>query len=136
MNKHLRLAIVVMTLSTLMAGVALGEENAEAARFQKEAKKQGLMYFEGRISAIDFKANTVTIKKKEGAMTFTCNDSTKYFIVGQKAEGKLSNFKVEEWARVFYSVKDGTPVATRLWQRGAFADKKERIEEKQAPKTN
>jgi Cu/Ag efflux protein CusF len=98
---------------------------------EKKAAKKGEQYFDGTISAIDFKARSVTVSEKAGGMTFTCNDGTRFYAKQKKEGAKLDDFKVGDKVEVLYVVADGTPTVNRLAEKGAHADKKEKREEKQ-----
>jgi len=112
----------------LAVAVAAGVWSAQAGE-EKKAAKEGKQFFEGVISAVDFKAGTVTVKEKAGTMTFQCTDVTKYY--AKKKEGAaLTDFKVGDKVDVQYTVVGGTPTCSRLAEEGSHADKKEKKEHK------
>lgn len=104
--------------------------NAGDNREEKKAAKEGEQYFDGDISAVDFKAGTVTVKEKAGSMTFTCDSATKFYAKHKKEAAKLEDFKVGDKVEVRYVVVAGTPTCKRLAEAGSRADKKEKKEEK------
>ena len=117
-------AIGVVTLALFCAvSVRAGEE--------RKAEKRGQEYFGGTVSAIDFKAQTVTVKQKDGSMTFRCASDSKFFVEHVKTGAKLTDFKVGDKVEVYYTVENGQPVCHRLAEKGSHADKKEKRETKQ-----
>jgi len=118
-------AIGVVTLALVCAVSVRGGE-------ERKAEKRGQEYFGGTISAIDFKAQTVTVKKKDGVMTFRCASDCKFFAERVKEGAKLSDFKVGDKVEVYYTVANGEALCHRLAEKGSHADKKEKREEKQA----
>ena len=119
--------IVRSLVAVSLAAVAVTLIPAVRAGEKKEEKKHaGQEYFEGKVSAIDFKAKTVTIAKKEGNMIFAINDATKCFVEGKKDAAKLDDFKVGDKVNVLYKNVNGTLVASRLAEGGSHADEKEK----------
>lgn len=117
-----------LTVVALVGGMcALPKASlAGEGKAEKKAAKEGEQYFEGEISAIDFKAKTVTVKEKAGSMTFTCADTTKCYAKQKKEGAKLEDFKVGDKVEVLYVVTAGTPTCRRLAEKGSHADKKEK----------
>ena len=113
------IAVAVVALTLIPAVQAAGEK-------KEEKKHPGQQYYDGKISAIDFKAKTVSIAKKEGSMTFSINDATKCFVEGKKEAAKLDDFKVGDKVNVLYQNVNGTLVASRLAEGGSNADAKEK----------
>ena len=120
-------AAVVAATILGSAFVAQAGENKE----EKKAAKEGEEYLSGEISAVDFKANTVSVKKKDaGSMTFQSPASAKYYVKQKKEGATLSDFKVGDKVEVWYVVENGNPTVHRLGEEGAHAEKKARKEEK------
>ena len=120
--------------AAIMAAVVLGSVSVAHAgdnKQEKKAAKDGEEYYEGVISAVDFKANTVTVKKDEaGTMTFTSGAKTKFYARQKKEGAALSDFKVGDKVEVWYTVDAGTPTIHALGEKGAHAEHKEKKAEK------
>lgn len=125
MSKYLRCIGTVVSVAAITLAVALPAQAGE-----RKAEKRGQLSFEGTISAIDFKARTVTVKKKEGTMKFECAENCKFFVKHVKESAKLSNLKVGDKVEVFYTEEGGSLVAHRIAERGSHADHKEKQQNK------
>jgi Cu/Ag efflux protein CusF len=125
MNTVVRCAAVVAVVALIGFG-AVGP----AAAGERQAAKRGQLSFEGVISAIDFKARTVTVKKKDGTMKFQCAEDCKFYVEGVKEGAKLSHFKVGDKVEIYYSEQNGVLLAHRIAEKGAHADEKERREQR------
>src|SRR5690349_11289932 len=74
---------------------------------EKKAAKKGEEYFDGDVSAVDFKAGTVTVKKKDaGTMTFAAAQASKFYVKQKKEGAGLSDFKVGDKVEVWYAVNN------------------------------
>jgi|ERR1051326_496611 Cu/Ag efflux protein CusF len=105
--------------------------HANDNKLEKKAAKEGEQYYDGVISAVDFKANTVTVKKENaGTMTFTSGANAKFYARQKKEGAALTDFKVGDKVEVWYVVDNGTPTLHTLGEKGARAEHKEKKAEK------
>ena len=91
----------------------------------EKAAKAKTMQVTGEVTAVDAKANTLTVKGKKGEVALTADD---------KAAAKLADVKVGDKVTVKYKEMDGKNVATSIAAKKAA--KKEAApmkEEKKAP---
>jgi hypothetical protein len=121
-------AALVAAVVLGLAGVAQANDNKE----EKKAAKENEQYFDGVISALDFKVNTVTVKadKDAGSMTFTSATDAKFFARQKKTGVTLSDFKVGDKVEVWYTVDKGTPTFHTLAEKGTHSERKEKKAEK------
>ncbi|MDH4230786.1 MAG: hypothetical protein OEW04_02020 [Nitrospirota bacterium] len=83
-------------------------EKKEAAPEKKAAKKQ----VTGEVTAIDAKANTLTVKGKKGDVTVSTTDKTK--VVAGKDAKTLADVKTGDKVTVKYTEAEGKNVATKI----------------------
>src|SRR5437879_637339 len=97
----MRRNVVRSLVAVSLAAVAVTLVPAVRAGEKKEEKKHpGEEYFEGHVSAIDPKAHTITVKKKDGTMAFTCAADCKYYAKEKKAGATFDDFKVGDHVNV------------------------------------
>jgi len=125
LHRTRRNAVAVIALVALALGFC-GTANAGEGK----AAKRDQLSFEGTVSAVDLKAGTVTVKKKDGSMTFQVPAECKIFVERVKTSAKLSHLKVGDKVELYYVAEDGDLVAQRIAERGAQADHKEKREDK------
>lgn len=115
--------LVVATVTFALAGAVSASE-------EKKASKKGLMFFEGRITSIDLSAKSVTVKKKDGTMTFQVTDATKIYGKGSKEPIALGKLQAADKVEIEYDEQGGKFVAHRIAEKGVNADKIEKKEKK------
>jgi Cu/Ag efflux protein CusF len=122
----------VLLVSALASGLALAAEKQNA--FQQEKRKD--MEFDGKITAIDATAGSVTVKhNQKGQMTFSVAKDAMLFVNHKKGAASLGDFKVGEEVRLLYRQDGSNLVCHSLWQPGANPKEKEhRIEKQSQPK--
>jgi Cu/Ag efflux protein CusF len=101
MSKYLLRSAMAFTL----AAVALAFTIPAQAEDKKPDKPKHHV-FTGVIDAIDAKAGTLTVKKKDESKTFSCAADAK-FATATKKEAALADFKVGDKVTVSYS-EEGT----------------------------
>src|SRR5690242_4240759 len=105
--------------AAVAAAVVLGSVSIAQAgdnKQEKKAAKEGEQYYDGVISAVDFKANTVSVKKENnaGTMTFASGPNARFYAEQKKEGAALSDFKVGDKVEVWYTVDAGTPTLQTL----------------------
>jgi len=98
----------------------------EAAPAKKAAKKQ----VTGEVTAVDAKANTLTVKGKKGDVTVSTDDKTK--VVAGKDKKTLADVKAGDKVTVKYTEADGKNTATKVEIMAAPAKKETKAEKKAA----
>jgi Cu/Ag efflux protein CusF len=131
MKKHLARTFVCVALlaSPLVPRLAVAAEKQNA--FEQEKKTD--LELEGKITAIDSTAGTVTVKhEKRGPMTFPVAKNAMMFVKHKKGAASLGDFKVGEEVKLLYR-QDGTNlVCHSLWQPGSNPSEKEHKIQKQS----
>jgi ribosomal protein S1 len=109
------IAIIVSLLFVLsVAGLTFAAEKAvekkEAPAMEKKAPaKAKVKMVTGEVTAVDVKANTVTVKGKKAEMTLTCEDQTK--VMMGKEKKACADVKVGDKVTAKYSEVEGKDVA-------------------------
>jgi Cu/Ag efflux protein CusF len=106
------IAIVVSFLFVLsVAGLSFAAEKAATtapAATEKKAPAK-IKQVTGEITAVDMKANTLTVKGKKGDVTVTCDDKTSIMI--GKDKKALADLKTGDNVKVKYTEADGKMTA-------------------------
>jgi len=124
MKKSWIRGVAAAVVATAVFGSAFVAQAGDTKE-EKKAAKQGEEFFDGEVSAVDFKAGTVTIKKKDaGTMTFTAAQASKFYVKQKKTGAALTDFKVGDKVEVWYTVDKGTPTIHTLAEQGSHAEKK------------
>jgi len=108
-------------------------EKKEAAPVKKEAapaKKAAKKQVTGEVTAVDAKANTLTVKGKKGDVTVSTNDKTT--VVAGKDKKTLADVKAGDKVTVKYTEADGKNTATKVEIMAAPAKKETKAEKKAA----
>ena len=91
-----------------------------AEKAKKAAKKQ----VTGEVTAVDAKANTLTVKGKSGDVTVSTDDKTK--VTAGKDKKTLADVKVGDKVEVKYTEADGKNTASHVSIKAAPAKKAEK----------
>src|SRR5574340_1066488 len=97
-------------------------EKKEAAPAKKAAKKQ----VTGEVTAVDAKANTLTVKGKKGDVMVSTDDKTT--VMAGKDKKALADVKAGDKVTVNYTEADGKNVANKIAIKAAPAKKEEKKE--------
>jgi len=128
-NGWIRSVAAVVVAAAVVGSACLA--HAGDNKQEKKAAKKGEEYFDGDVSAVDFKAGTVTIKKKDaGTMTFTVEQDSKFYVKQKKTGATLTDFKVGDKVEVWYTVSNGTSTIHTLAEQGSHVQKKEKQADK------
>ncbi len=134
------IAIIVSLLFVLsVAGLTFAAEKAmekkEAPAMEKKAPaKAKVKMVTGEVTAVDVKANTITVKGKKAEMTITCEDNTK--VMMGKEKKACADVKVGDKVTAKYSEVEGKDVAKSVSIHPAKAAKKmekKKMEKKAEP---
>jgi len=125
---------IVLSLVLMFAftAVTFADEKAaapaekKAAHAMKAVKKQ----VTGEVTAVDAKANTLTVKGKKGDVMVSTDDKTT--VMAGKDKKTLADVKAGDKVMVNYTEADGKNVATKVTIKAAPAKKAE-MKEKAAP---
>jgi Cu/Ag efflux protein CusF len=121
----------VLLVSALASGLALAAEKQNA--FEQEKRKD--TQIDGKITAIDAAARTVTVKHDQKSKTFSVAKDAMLFVNHKKGAASLADFKAGEEVRLLYRQDGSNVVCHSLWQPGANPEEKEhRIEKQSQPK--
>ena len=101
-------------------------EKKEAAPAKKAAKKQ----VTGEVTAVDAKANTLTVKGKKGDVMVSTDDKTT--IMAGKDKKTLADVKAGDKVTVKYTEAEGKNTATKVEIMAAPAKKEPKAEKKAA----
>ena len=101
-------------------------EKKEAAPAKKAAKKQ----VTGEVTAVDAKANTLTVKGKKGDVTVSTDDKTK--VAAGKNKKTLADVKVGDKVEVKFTEADGKNTASHVSISAAPAKKEAAPAKKEA----
>ncbi len=114
--------VTVVGLAAAVMSFPLAARAGDAHQ-EKKAAKEGEEYYQGVVSAVDFKAGTVSVKQKDaGSMTFQAAPGSKYFVKEKKDGAMLTDFKVGNKVEVWYVVDRGTPTIRTLAEEGSHAE--------------
>jgi hypothetical protein len=122
MKAAIRSALALALVATLLSLT----QTASAGGDQKGEKKVS-----GEITAVDTKANTITIKHKTDSMTFALASDVKFGSGGENMNLNLSNLKVGDKVNIHYTEDAGKMFAHKVGHVDVSA-KKESKEEKKA----
>jgi Cu/Ag efflux protein CusF len=89
---------------------------------EKKMKKGSQKKISGEVTAVDAKANTVTVKGKKKEVTVSLGDTT--VIKAGKEKKTLADLKAGDKVHVSYTEADGKSVATRIALKGEKSEKK------------
>jgi Cu/Ag efflux protein CusF len=126
-------AAVRSALVIALAGAILGlVQTTRAEDTTKKSDKPKKTQATGEITAVDAKANTVTIKHKTASMTFTLAPDVKFGSGGENVNLNLSNLKVGDKVTIHYSEDGGKMIAHKIGQVDVSAKKASKDEKKAA----
>ena len=133
MKKVLALIIVLMFTFAVTAAFAADAPKAAPAAKKEASKAEGKKAsakkatVTGEVTAIDAKANTLTVKgPKKGDVALTADDKTK--IMAGKDKKTIADIKAGDKVAVAYTEADGKNTATKIDIKAA-----PKAEEKKAP---
>lgn len=110
-------------------------EKKEAPAKKEVAKKAAKKQVTGEVTAVDAKANTLTVKGKKGDVMLSTDDKTT--VMAGKEKKTLADVTVGEKVTVHYSEADGKNVATKVAvapaKKAAKKEKAAPAEKKEAP---
>ncbi len=86
---------------------AAEKKDAAPAADKKADKKAKTVQATGEVTAVDAKANTITLKAKKGDVTVACDDKTKVL----PKDKKIADVKVGDKVKVIYTEADGKNTA-------------------------
>ena len=126
---------IVLSLVLMFAftAVTFADEKAaapaekKAAHAMKAVKKQ----VTGEVTAVDAKANTLTVKGKKGDVMVSTDDKTT--VMAGKDKKTLADVKAGDKVTVNYTEADGKNVAAKVAIKAAPAKKEEKKEKAAAP---
>ena len=133
---------IVLSLVLMFAftAVTFAAEKAAAPAEKKEmapaekaapAKKAVKKQVTGEVTAVDAKANTLTVKGKKGDVMVSTDDKTS--VMEGKAKKTLADVKAGDKVTVHYTEADGKNVAHKVAIKAAPAKKAEKKEKAAAP---
>ena len=125
-------AVVRSALVIALAGAVLGFTQAARAEGEKKADKPKPHQATGEITAVDTKANTVTIKHKTDSMTFTLAPDVKFGSGGENVNLNISNLKVGDKVTIHYTEDSGKMIAHKVGHVDLSAKKVKKDEKKAA----
>ena len=112
---------IVLSLVLMLAFTAVTFAAEKAAAPAKKAVKKQVT---GEVTAVDAKANTLTVKGKSGDVTVSTDDKTK--VAAGKAKKTLADVKVGDKVEVNYTEADGKNTASHVSIMAAPAKKTEK----------
>ena len=130
MKKAIAIVISLMFVFTLTA-VSFAAEKAAAPAEKKAEKKVAHKQVTGEVTAVDAKANTITVKGKKADVTVNVDDKTKFAPKGKT----IADVKAGEKVMVKYTEAEGKNTAKSVKIEGAKkAEKKaeKKMEKKEA----
>ncbi len=116
MKKAIAIVLSIMFVFALTTVTFAAEKKAAAKK----------MHVAGEVSAVDAKANTVTVKGKKGDVTISVDDKTKFAPKGKT----IADVKAGEKVKAAYTEADGKNTATMVDIKAAPAKKEEKKAEK------
>ncbi len=121
----IRSAVVIALVGTFLGLTTV------YAQGDKKADKPKQHQTTGEISAVDAKANTVTIKHKAASMTFTLAPDVKFGSGGENVNLNISNLKVGDKVTIHYTEDGGKMIAHKIGHVD-LSEKKVKQDEKKA----
>lgn len=109
---------------------AADKKEAPAKEEKKAEKKAAAKQITGEVTAVDAKANTITVKSKKAEVTVTVDDKTKFMPKGKT----MADVKAGEKVMVKYTEAEGKNTAKSVKIEAAKKAKAEKKEEKKAEK--
>ena len=125
-------SIVRAALVVALAGAVLGLTQTVQAQAEKKADKAKSQQATGEITAVDVKANTVTIKHKTASMTFNVASDAKFGSGGENIALNLTNLKIGDKVTVHYTDDAGKLTAHKIGHVDISAKKAAKDEKKAA----
>ena len=126
MKKAIAIVLSVMFVFALTTVTFAAEKKEAAAQAEKKMgrriMKAGRMSIYGEVTAVDAKANTVTVKSARKEVTVSLDDKTS--IKAGKEKKTLADLKAGDKVHVSYTEADGKSVAKRIALKGAKGEKK------------
>ena len=119
---------IVLSLVLMFAFTAVTFAAEKAAAPAKKAVKKQVT---GEVTAVDAKANTLTVKGKKGDVMVSTDDKTA--VTAGKDKKTLADVKVGDKVTVNYTEADGKNVAAKVAIKAAPAKKAEKKEKAAAP---
>ncbi len=129
MKKALAIVLSVMFVFALTAATFAAEKKKEAApaekkemSTEKKAAKKKVMHRQvtGEVTAVDAKANTVTVKGKKAEVTVTVDEKTKFMPKGKT----IADVTAGEKVMVKYTEAEGVNTAKSIKIEAKKAEKK------------
>ncbi len=108
----LMFAFTAVTFAAEKAAAPAEKKEAAAAKKAAPAKKAVKKQVTGEVTAVDAKANTLTVKGKKGDVTLSTDDKTT--VMAGKDKKTLADVKAGDKVTVHYTEADGKNVAPRL----------------------
>ena len=131
MKQHHR--VLLLCSAILVSGLVCGLTVRAANTNEFDQAKKKDLTIEGKITAIDTNAVSVTIQHKEkGPLTFSVPSSAMLFATHKKGHATLADFKVGDTVKVAYKQSNGSMVCDSMWQPGSNPTEKEHKVEKQS----
>ena len=129
MKKAIAIVLSVMFVFALTTVTFAAEKKMSSDMMNRKVMKTGRMSISGVITAIDAKANTVTVKNTKREVTVSLDDKT--LIKAGKEKKTLAELKTGDKVHVSYREADGKSVAKRIALKGERSMKRsERMEKK------
>jgi len=125
---------IVLSLVLMFAftAVTFAAEKAAAPAEKKEMKAKAVKkQVTGEVTAVDAKANTLTVKGKKGDVMVSTDDKTT--VMAGKDKKTLADVKAGDKVTVNYTEADGKNVAAKVAIKAAPAKKAEKKEKAAAP---
>ncbi|HUJ09321.1 MAG TPA: DUF3592 domain-containing protein [Verrucomicrobiae bacterium] len=116
---------LVLALMGIVLGLTQTTRAEDAAKKADKHKKA-----EGKITAVDTNANTVTIKHKTTTETFTLAPDVKFGSGGKTLNMNISNLKVGDEVTIYYNEEGGKMIAHRVGRVDVYAKKAAKDEKK------
>lgn len=122
----LMFAFTAVTFAAEKAAAPAEKAEKKAAPAKKAMHKQAT----GEVTAVDAKANTLTVKGKKGDVTVSTDDKTK--VMAGKEKKTLADVKAGDKVSVKYTEAEGKSTATKIEIMAAPAKKAPKAEKKAA----
>ena len=107
-------AVVRSALALALVAAFFGLTQSVSAQNEKKHDKADKHKVTGEITAVDTKANTVTIKGKTESMTFSLAPDVKYGSEGEKVNLNITNLKVGDKVTIHYTEDAGKLTAHKV----------------------
>jgi ribosomal protein S1 len=130
MKKTIAIVLSLVLMFAFSAATFAAEKAAAPAEKKAAPAKAAKKQVTGEVTAVDAKANTLTVKGKAGDVMLSTDDKTK--VMAGKDKKALADVKVGDKVTVKYTEAEGKNVAHKVSITAAPAKKETTMEKKEA----